>query len=287
MNKKRIFFISLLLLILSFTLVGCFSAKTPENNQNVTLDVLLTDRPISDVASLTVYIKDMYFTYDLNGESHVSTPVSINKEYDILSLAGTEVSLFNFEIPEGAELETIHMDVNSEATIVVNGLSLKVAVNANGKIIIPNVGIEINNDGELVLDFDVASSLKSTGTGFRLIPVLKPTFRRKNAADLFTIQGKIFDHLNNDSPVSKAVITLSSTPIATDESTILRVTLSNKDGEFYLGKHSNGEYDINVYKDITLPDNDNDINFGSLISDYSTTVTVNSENINITINLNR
>nr|WP_280996298.1 DUF4382 domain-containing protein [Marinitoga okinawensis]CAI4093970.1 Hypothetical protein PMO1_18 [Marinitoga okinawensis] len=283
MSKKRVFFISLLLIILSFSLVGCFSAKISDKdsslNEDASLEVLLTDNPISDIDALKVFIKDMYFTYDLNGESYESTPVLVNKEYDVLSLAGTEVSLFTFKIPKGAELGTIHINVEQNATVVINNTEESITVAANGKLVIPNVGIDINNDGELVLDFDVASSLKSIGNSFMLIPVLKPSFRGKNVSDEFIIKGQILDVSNN--PVSKAVITLSSTP--TDESTILRVTLSNKNGKFYLGKYPNGEYDIDVYTtNITLP-----IDFDSLVSDYSTTITVNSENVNITINLDQ
>ncbi|WGS64936.1 DUF4382 domain-containing protein [Marinitoga aeolica] len=284
MSKKRIFFISFLLLILSFSLVGCFSEKVPSATKNVSLDVLLTDRPVSDIDELHVFIKDIYFTYELNGESFESTPVTINKDYDILSLAGTEVTLFSLDIPEGSELGTIHMDVEQEATVIITNNNYTATVAANGKLVIPNAGIDVNADGELVIDFDAASSLKQIGNtnNYKLIPVLKPSFRRKNSTDIFAIKGKVLDVSEN--PVSKAIITLSAT--ITNEPTIIRVSLTNKDGEFYLGKHENGKYDINLYTNVILPE-DGEINFDSLASDYSTTLYINSEDVNITINLNQ
>ncbi|MBM7558427.1 DUF4382 domain-containing protein [Marinitoga litoralis] len=274
-------------LILLFTLIvllsSCFNVDKL-NDEKINLKVLLTDKPISNIDSLFVHIEDIYFTYELNGESFETTPVTINKDYDILSLAGTEVSLFNFEIPEGAELGVIHMDVNKNATAVINDDEKNVIVAANGKLVVPNVGINVNYDGELVIDFDVARSLKITGNGYKLIPVLKPSFRRKNATDIFSIKGKVLDVSEN--PVSKAIITLSAT--ITDEPTIIRVSISNKYGEFYLGKHPNGEYDIKIYTNINLPDDENsDINFDDFVTDFSTTVIINSDDINLNIQLEK
>ncbi|GAB6189824.1 hypothetical protein JCM30566_15660 [Marinitoga arctica] len=294
MKKRNIVFLSLFF-VLTFMFVGCISNLNNEQPlENATVSVLLTDRPVKDVDGLLVFIKDVYFTYEINGESENSTPVEINKEYDILTLAGTETHLFDFELPINAQLESIHMDVSSVATVVIDGDEYTVSVNGSGegvtenysKIIIPNVGITISDDGELVIDFDVVRSLKQVGNpqnnSYKLIPVLKPTFRRKNVNDIFFIKGNIIDSIDNS--VNGAIITLSSTSI-TGESTILRVTLSNDKGEFNLGKYPNGEYDIKVYTNLNFADDGSEIDFNNEISDYATTIEVNSDNVEINIKL--
>jgi hypothetical protein len=64
--------------------------------------------------------------------------------------------------------------------------------------------------------------------------------------------------------------------------------MSNKYGEFYLGKHPNGEYDIKIYTNINLPDDENsDINFDDFVTDFSTTVIINSDDINLNIQLEK
>ncbi|SHE75917.1 protein of unknown function [Marinitoga hydrogenitolerans DSM 16785] len=296
MKKRTIIFLSLFF-ILTFIFVGCVSNLNDEQSlEKATVSVLLTDRPVSDVDGLLVFIKDVYFTYEINGEFENSTPVEINKEYDILTLAGTETHLFDFELPVNAQLESIHMNVSNIATVVIGGNEYSVSVNGSGesdlenysKITIPNVGITISDDGELVIDFDVVRSLKQVGNpldnSYKLTPVLKPTFRRRHATDIFLIKGNIVDSTNNNSPVAGAVVTLSSTSI-TGDSTILRVTLSNDEGNFCLGKFENGEYDIKVYTNLEFAGDNSEINFDNEISDYATTIQVNSDNIDLNIKL--
>ena len=282
MIKKNNLFIVILLAILSFSLIGCFSSESSNDSNNVSLEVLLTDTPISEIDSLYIDIKDIYFKYNIDGETKISTSISINKKYDILSLAGKEQSLFTIHIPKGSELKDFYINIDKNATVVVNGDNKAVSVNSNGNLIIPNLGIYVTNDGELLIDFDVVESLKYTKDGFTLNPILKTTFRRKNATDIFKIEGKVLDIENI---VEKAVITLSTTTLS-NEATILKVSLTDENGNFYLGKHNNGEYDIKIYRAFQLSENEGEIiDFDSLVSDYSTTVSVNSEDVNITINL--
>ncbi|WP_197073319.1 DUF4382 domain-containing protein [Marinitoga sp. 1155] len=246
---------------------------------NSTVKVLLTDRPVSEVDSLWVYIKDFTYTYEtVDGETVTSTPISIEKEYDILSLAGTETTLFNFEIPENSTLVNLKMTVK-DATVTIAGEDHSVIL-MKSDILIPNVDINIGEGGELVLDFDVVRSLHQMGNNdiYKLSPVLKPTFRRGNANDLYLVKGNITD---NSTPVSKAIVTIS------DDSTLLRITFSDKNGNFHLGKYKNGNYTINVYTNINLPDEDVDLDFSLYTPDATEIITIYNSDLDLNIDISK
>ncbi|WP_129410065.1 DUF4382 domain-containing protein [Marinitoga lauensis] len=276
---KKIAYVLLVVLILSFSLTSCITSINDDANvPKSTVKVLLTDRPVSDVDSLWVYIKDFTYTYKTeDGETINSTPIYIEKEYDILSLAGTETSLFSFEIPENSTLVNLKMTV-TDATVTISGTNYPVTLKKE-EILIPNVDINIGEGGELVLDFDVVRSLhqiKNNDT-YMLSPVLKPTFRRGLADDLYLVKGNI---INNSEPVSKAIVTIS------DDSTILRISFSDDNGNFCLGKYENGNYIINVYtSNIDLPDENIDLDLSSYTPDATENITINSANLELNIDI--
>ncbi|NUU99741.1 hypothetical protein XO12_06395 [Marinitoga sp. 1154] len=277
---KKIAYILLVLLILSFSLISCVANVNEDADVvNSTVKVLLTDRPVSEVDSLWVYIKDFTYTYEtVDGETVTSTPISIEKEYDILSLAGTETTLFNFEIPENSTLVNLKMTVK-DATVTIAGEDHSVIL-MKSDILIPNVDINIGEGGELVLDFDVVRSLHQMGNNdiYKLSPVLKPTFRRGNANDLYLVKGNITD---NSTPVSKAIVTIS------DDSTLLRITFSDKNGNFHLGKYKNGNYTINVYTNINLPDEDVDLDFSLYTPDATKIITIDNSDLDLNIDISK
>ncbi|KLO24373.1 hypothetical protein X274_03985 [Marinitoga sp. 1155] len=277
---KKIAYILLVLLILSFSLISCVANVNEDADVvNSTVKVLLTDRPVSEVDSLWVYIKDFTYTYEtVDGETVTSTPISIEKEYDILSLAGTETTLFNFEIPENSTLVNLKMTVK-DATVTIAGEDHSVIL-MKSDILIPNVDINIGEGGELVLDFDVVRSLHQMGNNdiYKLSPVLKPTFRRGNANDLYLVKGNITD---NSTPVSKAIVTIS------DDSTLLRITFSDKNGNFHLGKYKNGNYTINVYTNINLPDEDVDLDFSLYTPDATEIITIYNSDLDLNIDISK
>ncbi|KLO24445.1 hypothetical protein X275_00200 [Marinitoga sp. 1197] len=277
---KKIAYILLVLLILSFSLISCVANVNEDADVvNSTVKVLLTDRPVSEVDSLWVYIKDFTYTYEtIDGETVTSTPISIEKEYDILSLAGTETTLFNFEIPENSTLVNLKMTVK-DATVTIAGEDHSVIL-MKSDILIPNVDINIGEGGELVLDFDVVRSLHQMGNNdiYKLSPVLKPTFRRGNANDLYLVKGNITD---NSTPVSKAIVTIS------DDSTLLRITFSDKNGNFHLGKYKNGNYTINVYTNINLPDEDVDLDFSLYTPDATKIITIDNSDLDLNIDISK
>ncbi|APT76704.1 hypothetical protein XO10_09480 [Marinitoga sp. 1135] len=243
---RKVSYLLVALLILSFALVGCVNTQEElKTEETSTVKVLLTDMPLNTIDKLDVYIESFGYKYSINGTSYDGTPVEINKAYDILSLAGTETSLFSIELPASAVLSQITLTVK-DATVTINDQEYPVELKLN-EIKIQNVDIEIGEGGELVLDFDVVRSLHVQGNltspEILLSPVLKPTYRRGLADNHYLIKGEV---VNGTDPVSMAVVTIS------DDSTILRATLTDDNGVFCLGKYEDGNYTIEVYSNIDV-----------------------------------
>lgn len=268
---RKVLVISSLFIIL-FAFFGCLNLF----EKTTTVSLLLTDRPVSDIDKLTVDISSFTYHYSVGDEEgQWATPTNVATTIDILSLAGTEVSWFNIELPENASLTQLRLTIE-EATVTVGGEEYPVEVkNKDVKVI--KSALNILSGGELVLDFDLARSLHQKGSSnvYILNPVLKPTFRR---GKLYFINGEVLEFGN---PLKLSIVAL----MPTDESTVLRITMTNKYGEFNLGKWKDGEYLIKVYKNVELPDETGDLDLLSLTEDASEIVTVSGEDVFRSINV--
>ncbi|MBB6062588.1 hypothetical protein HNP65_001026 [Thermosipho japonicus] len=268
---KKVLVISSLFVIL-FAFFGCLNLF----EDTTTVSVLLTDRPVSDIDKLTVDISSFTYHYAIGDkEGEWAAPTNVATTIDILSLAGTEVSWLNIELPENASLTQLRLTIE-EATVTVGGEEYPVEVkNKDVKVI--KSALNILSGGELVLDFDLARSLHQKGLSnvYILNPVLKPTFRR---GKLYFIKGEV---LESGNPLKLSIVAL----MPTDESTVLRITMTNKYGEFNLGKWKDGEYLIKVYKNVELPDETEDLDLLSLTEDASEVVTVSGEDVFRSINV--
>ncbi|WP_233185608.1 DUF4382 domain-containing protein [Thermotoga sp. SG1] len=141
--------------------------------------VYLTDNPYFNVEELWVRISDVTYHYSLSGEGYEAAVTLLEDEFDLLSLAGTEVRFFEIEIPEGAKLEWIRLQVD-EATAVVNNEEKSITVPSKKiKIIKPVI---VQSGDEIVLDFDVARSFRVVqGAGqYILRPVIIPYHRERH-----------------------------------------------------------------------------------------------------------
>jgi hypothetical protein len=218
--------------------------------QKSTVEVLLTDAPLTDIDKLTVDITGFSYHYSyedaLGNETGIwATPTNIATTVDILSLAGTEVSWLNIEVPVPSTITQLRFIIES-ATVTIGENSESVFI-PNKEVKIPKADIRITNDGQLLLDFDILRSLKyRNGEGYRLKPVILPTFRNY---DVYPIYGEV---TQNSSPVCKAVVALFDS----DDSTSLRISLTRYDGTFYLGKWHEGNYIIKVYTGVEIPEDD-------------------------------
>ncbi|PLV60432.1 DUF4382 domain-containing protein [Thermotoga sp. KOL6] len=144
--------------------------------------VYLTDNPAFDLQALWVKVSDVEYHYSLNDEGYTATATLFNDEFDLLSLAGTETQFFEMELPEGAMLQWIKINLQSSATAVTSSGTISVRIPSEKiKIVKPVI---VQNGSEIVLDFDVARSLKIVQTGnnseYILRPVIVPYHRERH-----------------------------------------------------------------------------------------------------------
>lgn len=260
--KKSILWVSLTLLL--FILFGCIF-----NNpfQTARVEVLLTDAPVTDIDRLTVDITG--FTYHYSYENEFgdeigiwATPTNVATTVDVLSLAGTEVNWLTIDVPVPSTITQLRLFVDA-ATVTVNGQDYTVNL-SNPVVKLPKADIFINEDGQLVLDFDVLRSLKYQNGNYRLTPVILPTFKN---ADVYPIYGIV---TQNSTPVKNAVVALFDS----NDSTTLRLSLTRSDGTFYLGKWHEGDYLIKVYTDVQIPEDDQEFDISSYTEAASKTISV-------------
>ncbi len=128
--KKFVYLIAVAALLLLLASCQQISQEEPSQDQETskaTVEVYLTDRPVSEVEKLYVDIENVKYKYETSeGATVVETGVSM-QNVDLLSLAGTEVIFFDMDIPEGATLVYVELEV-PDATVVMNGKEHEVIV---------------------------------------------------------------------------------------------------------------------------------------------------------------
>lgn len=238
-------------LILSL-LAGCVLFTTGTNT--VKVPVYLTDNPTFNIEKLLVKISNAEYHYSLDGEEYTATAALLENEFDLLSLAGTKVQFFEMELPEGANLEWIRLYIDA-ATAVTNDSTETVRVPSRKiKIIKPVI---VQGGDSIVLDFDVARSLKiaTTGNGeYLLRPVIVPYHHRERneygpgegEEHRYEVEGKLKE-------------TLSGTPclVALFEGETCPGTLVNleiTDDDFNFEELKEATYTVCVYTDFELPE---------------------------------
>ncbi len=167
---------------------GCSSSESPSTGQ---LSVALTDSPLADVQSATVWVSRVYLIGggDTSGPQYTitSTPAS----YDLLSLqGGVTAALGTVTIPTGAYSQ-LRFVVDSARITLAGGLTFP-GGSASATLTVPSgmqTGIKVVFDtpvqvtpGQTVLvaDFDVSQSFVLTGpagapTGALFKPVIHAT----------------------------------------------------------------------------------------------------------------
>ena len=267
MKKFVVFFALTTLLVFLASCTSMISSQSEENISSGAVRVYLTDRPVSDVDSLYVDINGASYHYETDS-TEVTQDVDIATSLDLLSLAGTEMRLFDMDIPDGATLVYIALNIE-DATAVVKGEEVGVTVlGKNTKILIHQ---RVSSDTSVILDFDVSRSLVETGNPanpkYKLKPVLKPYTVKRNERG-YTIEGILEDGEGN--PIRRAVIVLTPE----DESTVTRITLSRKEGDFHIRHVEEGNYMLFIFKDFEIPEDGQSILDILSTSDYSTEVQV-------------
>ncbi|MBO8139794.1 MAG: DUF4382 domain-containing protein [Thermosipho sp. (in: Bacteria)] len=259
---------SLVWITLTLSLFVLFSCIFNKPLQKATVEVLLTDSPVTEIDKLTIDIIGFTYHYayeDATGnETGIwATPTNIATTVDILSLAGTEVSWLTIEVPVPSTITQLRIFIN-DATVTVSGEDPTSVTLSTKEVKIPKTDITINDDGQLILDFDVLRSLKFQNGNYRLTPVILPTFRNY---EVYPIYGEVSQ---NSSPVSKAVVALFDS----DDSTSLKISLTKSDGTFYLGKWHEGDYIIKVSTGVQIPEDEQDFDLTNYTETASKTIEV-------------
>ncbi len=273
----------LTVVVLLMVLSGCFLLKG-EEPEKTKVDVYLTDAWVSGIDKILVKIDGVAYHWETADEaSTVELPVAT--EVDLLSLAGTETKFFQMpEIPVDATLVWIGLDIEG-ATVVVNGVPQSVELNFTGRATqaLNNktylkimINVQISDGDELLLDFDALQSLRSTGTGYIMIPVIGHVHRNRfRTTAAHTIYGNLVWEGSSD-PASKVIAIL----LDTDESTILRATISDKDGKFRMCGIKDGDYKLAFYTDLIedlIDSNGNLVETTIEASAAATTLTIEGE----------
>lgn len=143
-------------------LSGCFKFTFQKPEDERALKVLLTDAviPLEDVEKLEVTIESI--TLHGPAEDTQSEVLVISQEsttVELLSLIGEEIELANVE--GFGFYNQLRMEI-SAATLTANGEVFPVIVNSSS-LKINNLNIDLNEETVLLLDFDLAKSLKYNG----------------------------------------------------------------------------------------------------------------------------
>jgi|GEM_PF-712354 hypothetical protein len=256
---------------------GCVLFTTGTNITKV--PVYLTDNPSFDIEQLQVKISDVTYHYSLNGEGYDATATLLENEFDLLSLAGTEVQFFEMELPEGAELDWIRLYVDA-ATAVVNGQSETVNIPSRKiKIIKP---IIVQSGDEIVLDFDVARSLRVVQgkNQYILRPVIVPYHRERHEYEHGPGEGEEYRYRYEVEGELKETLAGTTCLVALFEGETNSATLVDleiTDDDFSFEELKEATYTLYVYSEFTLPEDTGESTEEEFEVDEDEVENVNSE----------
>ena len=250
MRKYILISVTVLLMILT----GCMLTTTSGTGGESTSErgiakVYLTDRPVGDLEALFVEISGARYHYELDS-TEVTLPVDLATTVDLLSLSGTEIELFDLgDIPPEATLVWIGLNLES-ATAQISGEEKSVEIlGRETKIMVHQ---KVGTETDVILDFDVGESLIEAGPEFSpfymLKPVIKPVLKRSGEGEknVYDVEGILVTP--DGTPIPRAAVVL----LPTDESTVLRTTLSRRDGSFRIIGVESGEYELWIFADAPI-----------------------------------
>jgi len=158
MKKVAFFALSVILL-----LGGCSTSEYEGNFQ-----LFLTDQAIEGLEHVYVTISSIRVEKD---DDSVTTLWEGTETYDLLALQGVEELLVDIDLEAGT-YSAIMVVINA-VSIVVNARTFDLDINPGLEVRIPVSFTILDNDTtEVVLDFEVDSSLEGYGDQFIFIPVI-------------------------------------------------------------------------------------------------------------------
>jgi hypothetical protein len=194
---------------------GCDSSSAPGTGQ---VALLLTDSPIANVQSATVWISSVYLSGGANGSGPRYTLTTSPASYDLLSLqGGVTAALGTATIPTGTYSQ-LRFVVDSARLTLAGGLTFP-GGSSSAMLTVPSgmqTGIKVTFENPvqitpgqtiLVADFDVSQSFVLTGpaaapTGALFKPVIHATVQNVAASIAGTVtpassQAKVYAIFNS------------------------------------------------------------------------------------------
>jgi len=251
---KRSFLVALAAVVGLFVLSGCFLLGGKQTAE-VNVPVYLTDARVGNVDKLIVSIDGVAYHYELENEEGITVTLDVATEVDLLSLSGTETQLFEMEnVPEDATLVWIGLAIN-KATVTVSGTDYPVEVFFTGKAteevnkknyLKILVGEKVSDGDDFLLDFDALQSLRKVDKNtYIMIPVIAHVHRNRYKKIHHKITARLVWE-GSEKPAEGVVALL----LNTDESTILRGSVSDTDGFLKICGVKDGSYRLAFYTDI-------------------------------------
>ena len=197
--RSRTLVVSLALAALG-AVAGCKSSESPGTGQ---MALLMTDSPIANVQSATVWISRAYLIGGSDSAGARYTITSTPASYDLLSLqGGVTAALGTVTIPTGS-YDQLRLVVDSARITLAGGLTFP-GGSASAMLTVPSgmqTGIKVEFDSPvqitpgqtiLVADFDVSRSFVLTGppgapTGALFKPVIHATVENTAASIAGTV----------------------------------------------------------------------------------------------------
>lgn len=155
--------LALCALTLTLLLAGCQTSDTNGNFQ-----LYLTDQAIEGLEHVYVTIGSIKVEKD---DDSVITLWEGTETYDLLALQGVEEQMVDVDLEPGTYTAVI-IELNA-VSIVISGRTIDLSINPGWEVRIP-VTFTITDEGncEVVLDFEVDSSLDGYGDQYSFVPVI-------------------------------------------------------------------------------------------------------------------
>lgn len=179
MNPMTIVFVA------GFWCAAVFSSCSSNDSAPATLMVKLTDAP-GDYDAVNIDIQDVQVNADENSNSGWQS-LNIKKGvYNLLKLTnGLDTLLGQIQLPAG-RVSQLRLVLGTNNTIKVSGTELPLntpSAQQSGLKILINTDLKAGVTYEILLDFDAAKSIVSTGSGaFNLKPVIRSVVEASSGA---------------------------------------------------------------------------------------------------------
>jgi len=229
--RKLSTYLLIIMAILTFT--GCDETETKPSGVVGTLKLSITDAP-ADVIFEKVEIDFDKIMVNKDGGETEDGWITLNGDggkVDLLLLTNGKLQELGVKDLEVGKYNQIRFYV-SKTTVTIEGETQEIKLASNTVKLVKPFTIEDGITTELVVDFNALKSIKKTGKGYLMTPVLRLADVKTSGA----IKGKVIE--------GNQPITVTTLIDGTDE--IFGGTVAKEDGSFLLAYLEPGTYDVVV-----------------------------------------